>query len=742
MTVVFLAAGSFLFSGLGDIPSCRKTDMKRTGQRNEDKHSVFRRLVCTAVFRHIWNSACLAIVRREDLPVLLENIRCRPMMTTLQRLQKPNSQNNSPRTFAACVLLVVWNDALWSILCNCAYFTSLIVRIPILERLLTAKTLLETSTLTTLFTASCVAEFLVGCIEADTTKNLSIRIKTLFLGAIFTKMIHMDPTVLRKYSSGHLVSMMAVDCTRLSVTMYNLPKILVGILCLPVILGVLSRRVGALPVLCCAAWQLAAFMALAFTVKWQSSLWKRIINFHDARLEKMNDLLSCVRLVKLYAWEETFARVLAKLRREEVLQQFYANIVDGFYDSLLVSSSAVMTTILFATLSWFHPETHMTASLSFPCIYAMTLLDIANVNIVSITRFLSMCFHGVKRMTKACSEVEKCNTTNEENRQSKEWSVLLSGCSFTWNRPRTSSGIEPDVALRDVNLRLEPASLVGVVGTVGSGKSTLLLSLQGEMSSIRGEYRTWGKLAFVPQNACIYNMSIRDNILFGKPLDTTRYMRVMNACGLLDDMDRLPAGDLTEVGEKGATLSGGQKQRIALARAVYSDSSIYLLDDTLSALDIHVASDIFERVIGPRGILCNKTRIVVCNHVRYLRHMDKILLVANRHVRCFETFAQFLHEAKHTETIRHEQHPDKTGKQQIFRNSKHIGGNSVDKARVTEDEVELSKTNACLPKKDHSNVTSTEQWESVLLGSDPEELLLVIQPTEDTTRAQGPLADG
>ncbi|KAH7972725.1 hypothetical protein HPB52_016251 [Rhipicephalus sanguineus] len=115
-------------------------------------------------------------------------------------------------------------------------------------------------------------------------------------------------------------------------------------------------------------------------------------------------------------------------------------------------------------------------------------------------------------------------------------------------------------------------------------------------------------MAFVPQNACIYNMSIRENILFGKPLDYDYYMPVINACGLLKDMARLPAGDLTEVGEKGATLSGGQKQRIALARAVYSDSSIYLLDDTLSALDVHVASNIFHRVIGPRGILSNKVR--------------------------------------------------------------------------------------------------------------------------------------
>ncbi|KAL1487262.1 hypothetical protein MTO96_031034 [Rhipicephalus appendiculatus] len=281
---------------------------------------------------------------------------------------------------------------------------------------------------------------------------------------------------------------------------------------------------------------------------------------------------------------------------------------------------------------------------------------------------------SVRRIGKTCTEKQKCTTssTKEENTYSKEGSVSLNKCSFARKPAGASCGEIKDVCLQGVSFDLEPASLVGVVGTVGSGKSTLLLALQAEISCVLGECKTSGTIAFVPQNACIYNMSIRENILFGKPLDYDYYMPVINACGLLKDMACLPAGDLTEVGEKGATLSGGQKQRIALARAVYSDSSIYLLDDTLSALDVHVASNIFHRVIGPRGILNNRTRIVVCNQEKYLKHMDKILLVADRQVRCFQSFNEFVREANFKQKPHPEQEPNNNNRQRVLRSSMEI----------------------------------------------------------------------
>ncbi|XP_077525585.1 ATP-binding cassette sub-family C member 2-like [Haemaphysalis longicornis] len=186
-------------------------------------------------------------------------------------------------------------------------------------------------------------------------------------------------------------------------------------------------------------------------------------------------------------------------------------------------------------------------------------------------------------------------------------------------------------------------------------------------------------------------MSVRDNILFGKQLDVHRYNRVLAACCLHKDLAGFPAGDLTEIGERGTTLSGGQKQRISLARAVYSNSSIYLLDDTLSALDIHVAFEVFERVIGNNGILKGKTRFVVCTQGKYLKRMDKILLIGDGHVLFFDNFTKLLKHSWCPKTI----YAAESVEDGVLRSSEGISSvkhsDQEGKDRVTEDEVEMSK---------------------------------------------------
>lgn len=129
----------------------------------------------------------------------------------------------------------------------------------------------------------------------------------------------------------------------------------------------------------------------------------------------------------------------------------------------------------------------------------------------------------------------------------------------------------------------------------------------------------------------IFNISQihQDNIIFGLPLDPEYYQRVLEACALIPDLETLPGGDQTEIGEKGINLSGGQKQRVALARAVYSRADIYLLDDPLSAVDAHVGKYIFERVIGSAGLLAGKTRLLVTHGISFLPQTDNIFVMSN-----------------------------------------------------------------------------------------------------------------
>lgn len=137
------------------------------------------------------------------------------------------------------------------------------------------------------------------------------------------------------------------------------------------------------------------------------------------------------------------------------------------------------------------------------------------------------------------------------------------------------------------------------------------------------------------QSAWIQNTSLRNNILFGQTFDEARYEEVLDACALKPDLQVLPAGDQTEIGERGINLSGGQRQRVALARAAYSDADVYLLDDPLSAVDVHVGRQLFEWVFGPQGLLAKRgaTRLLVTHGIHYLPKVDRIVCLADKTIR-------------------------------------------------------------------------------------------------------------
>lgn len=196
--------------------------------------------------------------------------------------------------------------------------------------------------------------------------------------------------------------------------------------------------------------------------------------------------------------------------------------------------------------------------------------------------------------------------------------------------------------LKNISIGVDKRKCAAVVGAVGSGKSSLISAFLGEMDKISGRVNTLGKIAYVPQQAWIQNATLQDNILFGRSLDRARYEKVLKACALQADIEILPGGDQTEIGEKGINLSGGQKQRVSLARAVYSDSDVYFLDDPLSAVDSHVGKHIFEEVIGPKGMLAGKTRVLVTHGITYLPEVDNIFVLKDGEVSEEGTYKELL----------------------------------------------------------------------------------------------------
>ena len=199
--------------------------------------------------------------------------------------------------------------------------------------------------------------------------------------------------------------------------------------------------------------------------------------------------------------------------------------------------------------------------------------------------------------------------------------VNVQDASVAWDRNSTNP------PLHNLNVNISKGQLIAVVGKVGSGKSSLLMSLLGEMERLRGRIGVHGTVAYVPQQPWMQNQTVRQNIIFGKRFDEYFYSRVMDACALYPDMAILPMGDLTEIGEKGINLSGGQKARISLARSVYQNHDVYLLDDPLSAVDSHVGAQLFLNVLGPEGMLRNKTRILVTHELSYLKYASLILVM-------------------------------------------------------------------------------------------------------------------
>ncbi|KAG0315351.1 Canalicular multispecific organic anion transporter 1, partial [Linnemannia gamsii] len=176
--------------------------------------------------------------------------------------------------------------------------------------------------------------------------------------------------------------------------------------------------------------------------------------------------------------------------------------------------------------------------------------------------------------------------------------------------------------MHNINLQIRRGALTAVVGRVGEGKSSLVGALLGEMYKYSGQVRSFGSLAYVSQTAWILNATVRENILFGRPYDKERYLKTIRSCALVPDFKMLVNGDKTVIGEKGINLSGGQKQRISIARAVYANADVYILDDPLSAVDAHVDHHIFKHALTT--ILANKTRILVTNGVNHLKEVDQI----------------------------------------------------------------------------------------------------------------------
>jgi ATP-binding cassette subfamily C (CFTR/MRP) protein 4 len=246
------------------------------------------------------------------------------------------------------------------------------------------------------------------------------------------------------------------------------------------------------------------------------------------------------------------------------------------------------------------------------------------VSIQRIKEFLLRTHDDSNDLIKAIGKpdkVDNCNCIAKRHQtfQKKDPGVYIKNLGIKWDRSLAN------YVLKNINFQASLGELVGVIGKAGSGKSTLLQVILKELDPVKGTREVEGTISYACQEPWIFSASIRQNILFGQNFDSEKYQKVIKVCALQHDIFLFPYGDQTLVGERGVMLSGGQKARISLARAVYRDADIYLLDDPLSAVDANVAQQIFDKCILDH--LRNKCLVLVTHQIQYLRNVDRIYLL-------------------------------------------------------------------------------------------------------------------
>ncbi|XP_026874529.2 multidrug resistance-associated protein 1 [Electrophorus electricus] len=455
--------------------------------------------------------------------------------------------------------------------------------------------------------------------------SVGMRVKTAVMGLVYRKSLVLTSAARRTCTVGEIVNLVSADTQKLMdfVVYFNavwLAPIEVA-LCLFFLWQLLgpSALAGITTVI-------LIFPLNGFIAKKRSKLQEIQMKYMDGRIKLMNEILNGIKILKFYAWEKAFLEQVLGYREKELRALKKSQILYSISIASFNSSSFLIAFSMFGVYVLIDDRNVLDAQKVF---VSMALINILKTPLSQLPFAMSTTMQAVvslKRLGKfLCQEELKPDSVSRDPLKLEEDSVVIDNGTFSWSK-------DGPPCLKRISVRIPRGTLVAVVGHVGSGKSSLLSAILGETERRSGSVAIKGSVAYVPQQAWIQNATVQDNVLFGWDRKKSWYHRVLEACALLPDLDILPAGDATEIGEKGLNLSGGQKQRVSLARAVYRKADLYLLDDPLSAVDAHVGQHIFEKVIGPKGMLRDKTRVMATHGMSFLYHADLILVLGDGEV--------------------------------------------------------------------------------------------------------------
>ncbi|KAM8845061.1 multidrug resistance-associated protein 1 [Spinachia spinachia] len=447
-----------------------------------------------------------------------------------------------------------------------------------------------------------------------------MRLRTAIIGAVYRKALVISSEARRTSTVGEIVNLMSVDAQRFMDLITYINMIWSAPLQVVLALYFLWQNLG--PSVLAGVAVMVLMVPINAVIAMKTKTYQVAqMKSKDNRIKLMNEMLNGIKVLKLYAWELAFKDKVSAIRESELQVLKKAAYLGAVSTFTWICAPFLVALSTFTVYVLIDERNVLDAQKAFVSLALFNILRFPLNMLPMVISSMVQASVSLKRLRVFLSHAELQEDSVEHKAAvGTSHSVSIVDGVFSWSRTDSPT-------LKRLNVCIPEGSLVAVVGHVGSGKSSLLSALLGEMDKLEGSVAVKGSVAYVPQQAWIQNATLKDNIMFGQKSREAWYQRVVEACALQPDLEILPAGDETEIGEKGVNLSGGQKQRVSLARAVYCDRALYLLDDPLSAVDAHVGKHIFDQVVGPQGLLKDKTRLLVTHGLSYLPQADLILVL-------------------------------------------------------------------------------------------------------------------
>ncbi|MBN3286239.1 ABCC9 protein, partial [Polyodon spathula] len=481
---------------------------------------------------------------------------------------------------------------------------------------------------------------------------------------IYNKMLRLSTSNMSmgEMTLGQINNLVAIETNQLMWFLFLCPnlwampvQIIMGVVLLHYLLG-FSALIGACVIVLLAPIQY--FIATKLAEAQKSTL-----DYSTDRLKKTNEILKGIKLLKLYAWENIFCSSVEETRVKELtsLKTFALYTSLSIFMNAAVPIAAVLVTFMTHAYT---SSTELSPAVAFASLALFHILVTPLFLLSTVVRFTVKAIVSVQKL----GEFLLSDEIGDDSWRNGETSVSLESCkkhpgahtkainrklplryqldsfeqpSRRQPRPTETEDIAVKVnngffswgsnvaTLSDINMHIPTGQLTMIVGQVGCGKSSLLLAMLGEMQTIGGKVHWSNKnrnsVAYAAQKSWLLNATVEENITFGNPFNKQRYKAVIDTCSLQPDIDLLPYGDQTEIGERGINLSGGQRQRICVARALYQNTNIVFLDDPFSALDIHLSDHLMQEGILKFLQDDKRTVVLVTHKLQYLIHADWII---------------------------------------------------------------------------------------------------------------------